>query len=459
MSTCRVSKLSLLVLVAGVLGGCESLSAPDTNNPQIESLTEAPTRAVILSAARGVFVSSRANSNNATGLVSLLGIVGRESYNLDRADPRWVAEMLIGPLDPSAFGGFMWGAPYRDIRQVNLIVQALDEISDTDMPPAEKQAVRGFVLTMQANDFLEVIVTRDELGAPIDVGGDIEGPLAPIESKRAVYDHIVQLLQDGNAALQATSLTEMPFDMPSGFDGFDTPAALSEFNRALAARVFVYMGGEFGETSFYDQALTALDNSFLDEAADLDLGVYHSFSGSSGDTPNGLFAPGDQALLRAHPSFRADAETQEGSSELDARVLRKTRVIPPLESDFQGVNSGTGIDVYESTSAPIPIIRNEELILLRAEANIGLNNLGDARDDINLVRTTSGNLAEVDPFGSQQEALDQLLFEKRYSLFFEGGHRWIDMRRYDRLDELPLDLPDHTVHTNFPFPDEETRGR
>ena len=36
--------------------------------------------------------------------------------------------------------------------------------------------------------------------------------------------------------------------------------------------------------------------------------------------------------------------------------------------------------------------------------------------------------------------LQAILYEKRFSLMFEG-HRWVDMRRYGLLSQLPLDVP------------------
>ena len=36
--------------------------------------------------------------------------------------------------------------------------------------------------------------------------------------------------------------------------------------------------------------------------------------------------------------------------------------------------------------------------------------------------------------------LNGILYEKRYSLMMEGV-RWIDMRRYNKLNLLPLDVP------------------
>jgi len=63
------------------------------------------------------------------------------------------------------------------------------------------------------------------------------------------------------------------------------------------------------------------------------------------------------------------------------------------------------------------------------------------------------------------EQLDELLYNKRYSLLFEGGHRWIDMRRYDKLGDITLDVstnvppPVFTMPTEFPVPTQECVAR
>ena len=166
--------------------------------------------------------------------------------------------------------------------------------------------------------------------------------------------------------------------------------------------------------------------------------------------------------LRSHPSFFDDAE-MKGDGSLDDRFTRKTRAIESRA--YQGLCSPdsqfpvciVGFDIYTSLSAPVTIIRNEELILLRAEANIALGNLGAAESDINFIRAESGGLGPVTL--TPGNALDQLLYEKRYSLVFEGGHRWIDMRRYGRLGDLPLDLTGHAALSKYPIPIQESTAR
>ena len=472
MKTRKLLLSGALALLVAVVG-CQDLTAPNENNPPISQLTENPTRATVNSAAQGLMITSRANYNGAAGLVSSLGIVGRVSYNLDTADPRWASEMLAGAFTPNGFGDFMWDAPYRSIRNANTILNAVDAIptapaAQGGFTAEEKEALRGFTKTIQALDFLGVIVTRDDLGAPIDVGVDIDAEPAPFEDKQTVYGHIETLLDEAQGHLQAAG-GSFPFELSSGFAGFATPATFLEFNRALAARVDVYMAGEFGLMGKYTEALGNLGDSFLQRVStspgatvsldDLQLGVYHAFSGGSGDQSNTLFQPGQGPNLRAHPSVVDSAETQPGGEALDARVIRKTRDVG--FADFGGAVAGssTAFNLYDGVDAPIPVIRAEELILLRAEANIGLGNLGPAEDDINMIRDVSGQLSDDLDFADGQEALDQLLYEKRYSLMYEGGHHWIDMRRYDRLDALPLDLPSHIVHENWIIPGDECSAR
>ena len=99
--------------------------------------------------------------------------------------------------------------------------------------------------------------------------------------------------------------------------------------------------------------------------------------------------------------------------------------------------------------------------LLRAEALANRNNAGDlqaAEDDINVIRNAAG-LGDFDTGvpADQTAIIDEMLRQRRYELFMEG-HRWIDMRRYDRLDQLPIDRPGDNVWLQFPIPENENVG-
>jgi len=428
-----------IVLVAA----CNAdLTVPDFNNPSLEELEGSPSPTTIRQASQGMLIGARQYMGAQNGYVSLLGILGRESYNFDPADTRFITEMLVGPLDPGspAFGANLFSLRYRNIRLGNTILAALGKVAG--LSAAEKEAVRGFVKTIQAHDLLMVINTRDVNGAPIDVDIAATGVPAPIATKAEVFGRIVQLLNDAQTNLNAGGTT-FPFSLGTGFTGFDTPANFLKVNRAIRARVDVYMGN-------YATALTSLAASFIDTTASMDLGVYFTHSSGSGDVENTLFDPTGRAIL-AHPSIVTDAQNK-ANGQPDDRLTRKVTSISPAKT-VQGITTDRLFTIYNSPSAPITLIRNEELILLRAEANIGLNNLAAAQLDINTVRVKSGGLAPTVIVAGN--ALDELLYNKRYSLLFEGGHRWIDLRRYGRLTTLPLAVSTHTRPSKFPFPEAE----
>jgi len=443
----RVKRTIAAVAVLLLASACKDLIVPDYNNTSLDDLTNNPTPTKIAQAAQGLMVGTRVGIGEQNGYISLLGIVGRESYNFDPADPRFITEMLVGPLDGGspAFGGNLFAAPYRNIRNANILLGALSTV--VGMTPAQTAAVEGYAKTIQALDYLSVINTRDDLGAPLDVNiGPTDAPAA-IVAKAAVLTFISTLLDDGLTRLNAGG-TAFPFELSPGFDGFNTPATFVEFNRALKARVEVYRGNNAA-------ALTALSGSFLDTGAPLTLGVYHSYSTGSGDTQNALFDATGKIL--AHPSIVTDAENKPDGTR-DARVLGKVVQLPEPRT-VQGVTTDFAFSIYNSNETPIPIIRNEELILLRAEARYFTGDVLGALNDINLIRTTSGGLAARGPFLNDNDFIAELLKQRRYSLLFEGGHRWIDTRRFGLLATLPIALPSHTVPTRFPFPEAECLAR
>ncbi len=441
---------SSIVAIAVLLLGsaCKDLVVPDYNNSSIEDLVNSPTPTKITQAAQGLLIGTRVGIGEQNGYISLLGIVGRESYNFDPADPRFITEMLVGPLDGGspAFGGNLFAAPYRNIRNANILLGALNTV--VGLTAEQKSAVEGYAKTIQALDYLNVINTRDDLGAPLDVNiGPTDAPAA-IVAKPAVFTQIATLLDDGLAKLNAGGAA-FPFALSPGFAGFNTPTDFAKFNRALKARVEAYRTN-------YASVLTALNASFLNTASPLTLGAYHSYSTGSGDTQNALFDPTGRAIL-AHPSIVTDAENKPDGT-LDARVLAKvTQLAAPRT--VQGVTTDLVFSIYNSNTAPIPIIRNEELILLRAEARYFTTDQVGALADINFIRTNSGGLAPRGPFVNQADFVAELLKQRRYSLLFEGGHRWIDARRFGLLATLPKALPTHSIPSRFPFPEAECLAR
>lgn len=438
-----IIQLSVLT-IAILISGCDILNIddrPDPNNTELSTVLENPNQSNLNTIIGGTVSGLRTDINLA---YIDLSMIGREMYRFLSAEPRNTGDLLgkeNAQLDPGSFYTTRpWSAYYANIRMTNILIQA---VSNAQALSAEDASgVLGFAKTIQAHQYLMALNLTYDNGIREQVGSDINA-VGNALTRTEALDLIAGLLDEAVTDLGAAGSTFF-FGLPDGFSGFDDPTGFLEFNRGLRARVAAYQEDWQG-------SLDALDDSFIDDAGNLATGVYHDFTTNPNDQTNPVFADpnaGSGDSWVAHPSFVDDAEA--GDTRIDEKVQLRTST-----AQLDGLSSDYGLAVYDSQTAPIPIIRNSELILLRAEAYAQRNDPGDlalAVDDLNVIRDEAG----LGPFTStdQDEVIDEMLNQRRYELFFEG-HRWVDMRRYDRLDDLPIDRPGDNVWVSFPIPESE----
>lgn len=442
----RASMLVSAAALLSVAGGCAESTVPNFNTPNIEGLLTQPDAATVNTTVAGLLVGLRATVGTyATGL----GILGREVYNLDPAEPRNVLGYLVGPLEP---GGFVadvgWTSTYRTLRTAATVLEALDKVPA--YTAAQRTATRGFVKTIMAQLYINQLRVRDTLGIVVDVPSDPQ-QLGNFVSRDSAYKRAAALFDEAKVDL-TNGGAAFPFALTTGFTGFNTPANFLKLNRALKARADVYRGDMVS-------ALASLSESFVSTssttAAALATGAYHVYSTSSGDALNPLFDAAPRALV-AVPSFLTDAQRRADGSP-DLRASGKA-VVTSVNVTTQSVSSNVKIIAYASNVASVPIIKNEELLLLRAEANNALGNRAAAIADLDFVRVNSGGLAPLGP-GFAGNLVDEILYNRRYSLFDEYGHRWVDMRRFGRLASLEKALPSHKIFPVVPISVDECNQR
>ncbi len=448
----RIARLLGAAALALAAAACseDGLVQPNRNNPSQEAIDANLPQAVQLRAA-GILALSR---DLMAGYVSDVGIHGRESFNYTPTELRNTLEYLTPTaLTNASFNTGNWAGPYRNMRGMRDLIALVDRAEDNPFTPAEREATKGFANTMWAYELYRVIAVRDTLGAVVDIV-DQQDSAAAFVRRDSVYRVILAKLDQGRTELQAGG-GAFPFALTPGFAGFNTPATFAQVNRALHARVAAHLASFTRDADRYRTVLTSLGESFLDASppADLDLGVYHVFSTASGDALNGV-SPVTSPDQLAHPSVGTDAAPGDTRFATKVRRLPNARTGPP---NGQSIPTDLQFTIYPTNTSPIPLIRNEELILLRAEARWFTGNAGGALADINLVRQRAG-LAPRGAFGSAEEFVTELLAQRRYSLLFEG-HRWLDVRRFGRLATLPLDVPTHIRAPWQPLPNAECDAR
>ena len=80
------------------------------------------------------------------------------------------------------------------------------------------------------------------------------------------------------------------------------------------------------------------------------------------------------------------------------------------------------------------LFRSAELYLIRAEARTRLGDIAGAQQDLNTIRNRAG-LADTTA-NTVDDLLGAILRERRVELFTEQGHRWFDLKRTGRANEI-----------------------
>ena len=415
------------------LYSCKKDAIPNPNAPTIEEIIKNPTIAQLNNLVTGAESGMRSELATYTDVVSLLG---REYYRMSSSDSRFTQDLLgyqNTVLDNSAFYiNNPWLFRYNTIRTAYVLMEGAK--NSQAITAEQRKAYNGYAKTIIAYQLLMNLNLTYANGIRTDVR-DYKN-LGAIVSKDQSLTDIAAMLDEARTDLQGSTIS---FNLSSGFTGFSDVAGLTKFNRAIAARVAVYRQN-------WPAALTALNASFMNLTGDLNTGVYHVFAAAPGDILNPLFVDKNKTgeIRVAHPSYATDIDA--GDDRINKTSLRNAA------ASQDNLTSNRDVWVYHSITDPVTIIRNEELILLYAEASLqsGGTGLNDARTAIDRIRAAHG----VGPYAGPITAaalLTEVLKQRRFSLFGEG-HRWIDLRRNGLLNTLPKDRTNDDIWPQLPLP-------
>jgi len=277
------------------------------------------------------------------------------------------------------------------------------------------------------------------------------------------------LLDEAIADLSAGG-SSFPFSFVPGYTGFQTPATFAQFNRALAAKVLVHRATFASCAPCWAQAATAIAASFITTSGlpgSLSTGVYYGYTGAAGEPANPVTELLTNNRYWVHPSIITGAQLRL-NGEPDLRLTTKTKAAPTPRA-LNGLTGTHKPVMFNSPTDPavpdrgadIPWITNEELILLRAEIRWNTGDKLGAISDINLIRQHAGGLAPSTLTVASSDAafITELLYNRLYSLMWTQGTRWVDARRYNRINTLPLDRAGDVVHPYMLIPAAECDAR
>jgi len=329
----------------------------------------------------------------------------------------------------------LWSSAYNTIYGANAIIEGLE--SSTAVTPGTRDQLLGEALFVRAFTYFYLVNLFGDvpLATTTDYRVNATLGLADIET---VY---AQLIDDLLRAVQLLGPEYVSADRvrPSRWTA-----------HALLARVYLYRGEwEAAETHASEviaqtghYTLTPLDGVFVkstQEAIWQLIPVRPNFNTNEGNT----FIP------ITVPVFALSEGLMQAFDDKDSR---KSSWILPYEYGGEvysvpykyKVANGSEITEYAV------VLRLAEQFLIRAEARAQLNDPAGAIADLDAIRGRAGIglLANSAPELTGQALLDAIERERRRELFTEWGHRWLDLKRVDRI---PVEA------AFYPIPAEEIR--
>jgi len=342
------------------------------------------------------------------------------------------------------------------IRAEQAILGALPGAAEGEFSDAEVAATKGFFKTLKGLDYMRLIELRDTVGIPIQA--EDNETVTDVSCKTTVLNYIAALLDSANTDLGgASATTTLPFVLPTGFTAFGrnygTVANIQKFNRAVKGKVDVYraINRKNRQTARATDAIAELTFALgagpgAVPASQFSFGPYYKFViGGSEATPNNV------------SDTRVGLNTMVKDSVL-ATDTRASKIINRSSTlSGQGLLNPTAITCANCSAntanqeKPLGILRDEELVLLRAQAYIEAGQLDNARLDLNSIHTAYGNPAWP-AFATRDAAISAFLYDQRYSLLMEGPQRWVALREYGRLNATYLRKETNTDPYNAAFP-------
>ncbi|MBK0379311.1 RagB/SusD family nutrient uptake outer membrane protein [Mucilaginibacter segetis] len=329
-----------------------------------------------------------------------------------------------------------WSEIYNTIYTCNEAVEGIE--ASATLSPAVKQQLLGEAKFMRAFNYFYLVNLYGDV--PLVLSTDYTvNTLKPRSPKSEVYQQIIKDLQEAELALSSGFVDNTLVNSTNERVRPNKWAA-----KALLARVLLY-NQKYAEAEA--KATEVINNSSLFSILPL----------------NDIFLKNSKEAIWQLQPVNTGWNTEEartfvipstGLSDI-IPVYLSNQLLSSFETGDQRraswVNSFTNTTVtpnvtyyypykykVSARNAPVTeystVLRLAEQYLIRAEARAMQNNLSGSADDLFVIRQRAG-LAKIN-FASQQEAVDAILHERQVELFTEWGHRWLDLKRLNKVDAI-----------------------
>lgn len=357
-----------------------------------------------------------------------------------------------------SLGGEAWIPLFQFIYRCNDAIEGLNK-SGT-LTPAVKQQLLGEAKFLRAFCYFYLVNLFGDTPLALTTDADVNTMLSR-SPKDQVYEQIITDLKEAETLLSTNFL-----------DGKLTAVTTERVRptkwaaTALLARVYLYLGS-MGKTENWAKAeeaanaviantalfgpLPSLNNAFLKNSREAIWQIQptsanlNTVEGSVLNVPTTGPGANNPVFLSQH--LRSSFESNDVRAILGNWVNKvvynvasggKDSVYFAFKYKKDAIASNGVVTSLATLSEYFMVLRLGEQYLIRAEARAKQGNLSGAIADLDSIRKRANLplLGTTNSGISQSALLDKILDERRHELFCEWGHRWFDLKRTGKIDEV-----------------------
>lgn len=371
----------------------------------------------------GAYIEARSSVYYGRDMIIYGTLRGDDAYNT-AGSGRFRGTAYYNMIATDAYARDTYAQIYDIIAQLNVIINSDFQ---NEARNAEILNVKGQALVFRALAHFDLLKLygQEHTGGNLGIQLMLEYDTDVKAARSTVAESHAQIAADFEAGIEL--LVESGRGSASVKDLINVNSA-----KGLAARYYLYRGTDEALQNAYDYATDVIETGSY-SVVGTDLWV-NSFAQDL-TAPNTIFeiAVGPAPANLGTTSI-AYMYSDRGYGDIDARP----EFIETFDEDDVRRDAFSGVDVPAKYPAingsnSIKILRFEEVLLTRAEANLRLGiDVEEATDDVNRIVTNRG-LEAYDTV-----TLEDVLEQRRKELFFEG-HRYWDMLR------LGMDIPAYSA--------------
>lgn len=443
----RYNQLTLIISLT-LFSACSDFIEIDPPKTEVTGVNVFNNDASAASAVRGIYSLMMTNPGfTRAGMEEYTGIASDELISYaTRADVVQFYNNSLAATNNDVLGVF-WREAYRYINNANAVLEGLSK--STGISSAMKSQLTGEAQFIRAFCHFYLVNLFGDI--PYLTSTDYR------QNAKAVRMPVAQVYEKMEMdLLEAIAKLSEDYTFSAGERIQPNKGAAI----ALLARLYLYRG-EWEQAETY--ATQVIDNPLYSLESELN-SVFLPNSAESiwqlrPVTPGSNTPQGQLFILIGAPNAtsRRVSLTPQLVNAFEVDDARKTKFVGTFTnaSDTWHYSYKYKVGLSPILSEYTTVLRLAEQYLIRAEARARLNDVSGAQEDLNVIRNRAG--LDVTSASDQPSLLVAIEQERRVELFAEWGHRWLDIKRTNRANEILSLLKADWQATDvlFPIPESE----